>query len=211
MTSSNIYPDFSSDGKPESAFKSALAFLWELVKVVVISLAIILPIRYFLVQPFYVKGASMEPNFEDHDYLLIDEISFRLREPQRGEVVVFHYPRDRRQFFIKRVVGLPGERVLVNGGQVWVGEGDNSPELLAEPYLSPGLVTNGQIDISLGEDEYYLLGDNRNSSLDSRSFGPVSQDDLVGRIWLRGWPFHRWAWYSSSATQALLNSNYANK
>src|SRR3989338_11020365 len=108
MTSSNIYPDFSSDGKPESAFKSALAFLWELVKVVVISLAIILPIRYFLVQPFYVKGASMEPNFEDHDYLLIDEISFRLREPQRGEVVVFHYPRDRRQCFIKRGVGLPG-------------------------------------------------------------------------------------------------------
>ena len=85
-----------------------LVFVWETIKVVVISLAIILPIRYYLVQPFFVKGASMEPNFEDGDYLLIDEITYRFSEPLRGDVIVFRYPEDRSQFFIKRIVGLPG-------------------------------------------------------------------------------------------------------
>lgn len=198
MSDKDIYPDFSASDNKSSGFKSALTFLWELVKVVVISLAIILPIRYFLIQPFYVKGASMEPNFEDHDYLLIDEISFRLRAPQRGEVVVFHYPRDRRQFFIKRVVGLPGEQLLVEDGRVWVAEADATPVELAEPYLASGSITNGHIDVSLGDNEFYVLGDNRGSSLDSRSFGPVDKSDLVGRILLRGWPFDRWAWYSSA-------------
>lgn len=200
MIGKDIYQNPSSSGKIGSGIKSALVFLWELVKVVVISLAIILPIRYFLVQPFYVKGASMEPNFVDHDYLLIDEISFRLRSPERGEVAVFRYPRDRRQFFIKRVIGLPNENILVKDGQVWVSIGDGQPTPLVEPYLAPGLSTHGQIDISLGENEYFLLGDNRSSSLDSRSFGAARFDDLVGRVWLRGWPIDRWRWYSAPQT-----------
>ena len=89
-------------------FKTGLSFFWEVSKVVLISLAIILPIRYFVVQPFYVKGASMEPNFYDHDYLLIDEISYRLRPPASGEVVVLKYPRDPSSYFIKRIVAFPG-------------------------------------------------------------------------------------------------------
>ena len=100
--------------------KSALLVLWEVVKVALVSLAIILPIRYFLVQPFYVKGASMEPNFYDHDYLLIDEISFRFRAPDRGEVVVFRYPRDPSNYFIKRVVALPNERVAIIDEKLYI-------------------------------------------------------------------------------------------
>ncbi|HLD69247.1 MAG TPA: signal peptidase I, partial [Candidatus Omnitrophota bacterium] len=92
----------------EGWFGSLKSFIWETVKVVVISLAIIIPVRYFLIQPFYVKGASMEPNFYDQEYLIIDEISYRFREPQRGEIVVFRYPRDPASFFIKRIIGLPG-------------------------------------------------------------------------------------------------------
>ena len=90
---------------------AAVVFILEVIQIVIISAAIIVPIRYFLIQPFYVKGASMEPNFYDHEYLIIDELSYRLRDPIRGEIVVFRYPRDPSQFFIKRVVGMPGETV----------------------------------------------------------------------------------------------------
>src|SRR5688572_7065679 len=103
--------------KPKrSLFSRAWEFVSELVHVVVISLAIIIPVRYFLIQPFYVKGASMEPNFHDHEYLIIDEIGYRFEDPHRGDIVVFRYPGDPSQYFIKRVIGLPGERVKVYGG-----------------------------------------------------------------------------------------------
>src|SRR3989338_3846297 len=96
-----------------SVKSEVLAFVWETIKVVVISLAIILPIRYYLVQPFFVKGASMEPNFEDGDYLLVNEISYRFSMPERGDVIVFRYPLDPSQFFIKRIIGLPDETIEV--------------------------------------------------------------------------------------------------
>ncbi len=177
--------------------RAATGFIWEVIKVALISLAIILPIRYFLVQPFYVKGASMEPSFYDHDYLLIDEISYRFRAPERGEVVVFRYPKDPRQYFIKRIVGLPGERVVIKDNGVWVGPPGGELTELDEPYL--GVVrTRGQYDATLGPDEYYVLGDNRESSLDSRSFVGVAKRGLVGRIWIRGWPFESWKVYSAN-------------
>ena len=87
--------------------------LWEIIKVLLVSVAIVLPIRYFIAQPFIVRGASMEPNFENSEYLVIDEVSYYFRGPQRGEAIVFRYPRDPRQFFIKRVVGLPGEEIKI--------------------------------------------------------------------------------------------------
>jgi signal peptidase I len=86
--------------------RNFLSFVFELVKIVVISLVIIIPIRYFLIQPFYVKGASMEPNFHDHEYLIIDEITYRFKDPQRGDIIVFRYPRDPQEFFIKRIIFL---------------------------------------------------------------------------------------------------------
>ncbi|MFH1661690.1 MAG: signal peptidase I [Candidatus Falkowbacteria bacterium] len=175
-------------------FKNFLSFVFELIKVVVISLIIIIPIRYYLIQPFYVKGASMEPNFYDHEYLIIDEISYRFDEPKRGDIIVFRYPRDPQEYFIKRIVGLPGERVQVKEGGVYIYNQDNPDGVkLDEDYLSPGVKTYGLNEeiISLSEDNYYVFGDNRSSSKDSRSFGPVDKSFIIGRVLLRGWPFDR--------------------
>ncbi len=169
-----------------------LSFLGELAHVVLISLAIIIPVRYFLIQPFYVKGASMEPNFYDKEYLIIDEISYRFHEPARGDIIVFRYPNDPRQFFIKRVIGMPGEHIAIQNGRITVTDavtGDGG--LLDEsPYLGDAQ-TSGVKEVTLGSDEYYLLGDNRSSSLDSRTFGPVKRNFFIGKVWFRGWPPER--------------------
>ncbi|MFA6525853.1 MAG: signal peptidase I [Candidatus Buchananbacteria bacterium] len=178
----------SLDKKPK--WQAISEFFWEMVRVAIISLAIILPVRYFLIQPFYVKGASMEPNFYDHEYLIIDEISYRFNEPQRGDIVVFKYPKDPKQYFIKRVVGKPGEKVKIQDNSVYI-----NGTRLNETYLPENIETvlplRGYGEVTLGSDEYFLLGDNRGQSLDSRIFGPVKREFIVGRTWIRGWPFNR--------------------
>lgn len=162
-------------------------FIWEVTKVVIISLAIIIPVRYFLVQPFYVKGASMEPNFYNYEYLIIDELSYRFDDPQRGDVVVLKNPHRPSQFFIKRIIGLPGETVEIRDRTVFV----NGAELDETAYLDPSIETFGNQVVHLHEGEYFILGDNRNESLDSRIFGPIIKDEIIGRTWLRAWPVTR--------------------
>lgn len=171
--------------------KAVGIFFWELVKVFLISMAIIIPIRYFLVQPFFVRGASMEPNFQDGEYLVVDQLSYRVREPRRGEVVVFRYPLRPSQFFIKRIVGLPGETVLVSGGGVIIqnGEHPEGARLDESLYLENGVRTGGQVQVTLQEHEYFVLGDNRAASSDSRSWGALPEEDVIGRAWLRAFPF----------------------
>ena len=178
--------------KPTSIFKDFLIFMWEIFKVVVISLAIIIPVRYFLIQPFYVKGASMEPNFEDHQYLIIDELTYRFKHPERGQVVVFRYPLNPREYFIKRVIGLPGEKLEIQGEKIIV-YNENYPNGLElnESYLSPEAKNTGQLSVELAADEYYLMGDNRTESLDSRFFGPVQRKYLIGKVIFRGWPLDK--------------------
>ncbi len=186
---------YSFGAPPKSRFQKTLEFIWEMAKITFISLVIIIPIRYFLIQPFYVKGASMEPNFHDHEYLIIDEISYRFNEPQRGDIVVFKYPRDPRQFFIKRVIGLPGETVKIENGLIFITSVDGQANTLKEDYLSSEVETllpvSGYGEVKLKDDEYYLMGDNRSQSLDSRVFGPVKSDFIIGRTWIRGWPFNK--------------------
>jgi signal peptidase I len=167
------------------------SFLLEVVQIVLISSAIIIPIRYFLIQPFYVKGASMEPNFYDHEYLIIDELSYRFRVPERGEIVVFRYPRDPSQFFIKRVVGLPGETIEITDGNVIIYNTEYPNGLVIEEEYLGDEITGGKYRETLGADEYYVLGDNRDSSLDSRSFGALTTDNIIGRVWVRGLPLSR--------------------
>jgi signal peptidase I len=184
--------------KAPSFLSRTLAFLGELLHVAIISLAIIVPVRVFLIQPFYVKGASMEPNFFDHEYLIINEIGYRMGDPARGDIVVFRYPNDPRQFFIKRIVALPGERVTISGGEITI-HNSETPEgfkLDESGYLSP-TITQGEKDVLLGAGEYYLLGDNRSASLDSRIFGPVPESHLIGKVWIRGWPPERVKVYDS--------------
>jgi signal peptidase I len=170
---------------------SVALFIFEVLQIVIISAAIIIPVRYFLIQPFYVKGASMEPNFTNNEYLIIDEISYRFEEPIRGDIVVFEYPKDPDQFFIKRVVGLPGETIEITGGKVLLYNGTYpNGRVLDEPYLASGW-TNGKEKVTLGPDEYYVLGDNRDQSLDSRSFGPIKRDHIIGKVWFRGLPISK--------------------
>jgi len=177
----------------ESVIASVGSFFWELIKVVIIAAVIIVPIRYFLVQPFFVRGASMEPTFNDGEYLIIDQLSYRLRDPQRGEVIVFRFPENRSQFFIKRIVGLPGDTVTVGDGRVKIRNNayEQGAVLNEVEYLDSEVRTGGQVAVSLGEDEYFVLGDNRFSSSDSRSWGALGRGDIVGRALLRAFPFDR--------------------
>lgn len=174
----------------KSRHKEAIAFIWETIKVVVLSLAIILPIRYFLVQPFFVKGASMEETFNDGEYILIDEISYRLDEPKRGDIVVFRFPEDKSKFFIKRVVALPEETIEIRNNKVTIFNTENQEGLVLDEtgYLSEGQHTVGSLKVKLGQEEYFVLGDNRLQSFDSRGWGPVSRSLITGRVFFRAWP-----------------------
>jgi signal peptidase I len=156
-------------------------------------LAIIIPIRYFLFQPFFVRGASMEPNFEDGEYLIVNEISYRFHEPGRGDVVIFRYPKDPSQYYIKRVIGLPNEVVRIEEGRVMIVNSENPKGfVLDEPYLSEGnKYTFGNLEMNLDENDYFVLGDNRSASSDSRSWGPVPRHYIIGWAWVRAWPFNR--------------------
>lgn len=166
--------------------RSFFAFLWEIIKIVIIALVIVIPIRYFIFQPFFVKGQSMDPNFEDGDYLIIDEISYRFREPQRGEVIVFKYPLNPSQKFIKRIIGLPGETVEIKNNQVIIsGKPLDESAYLPEDTLTPDM---GFERITLAENEYFVLGDNRLHSSDSRVWGPLPKENIIGLAFFRAWP-----------------------
>jgi len=169
--------------------KKAAAFVWEVIKIAVIAAVIVIPIRYYLFQPFFVRGESMDPNFENGDYLIIDEISYRFSEPTRGEVVVFRYPLDESQRFIKRIIGLPGETVEIKNGQVIISNNQSSQNLNETGYLGE-LVTGGDIKLTLGTGEYFVMGDNRDYSFDSRRFGPVPRKNIIGKVVFRAWPFN---------------------
>ncbi|MEK7162438.1 MAG: signal peptidase I [Patescibacteria group bacterium] len=160
-------------------------FWSDFLRFIVISALIIIPIRTWVAQPFLVRGASMEPTFEDGEYLIIDELSYRFREPQRGEVIVFRFPQDPSKFFIKRIIGLPDESIEIRENKIFIGGQE-----LNEPYLSEALTTPDGI-VELGAGEYFMLGDNRLFSSDSRKWGTLEQGLIVGRAWLRLWPPNR--------------------
>ena len=172
-----------------STFGAISLFIFDFIKVFVVAVAIIIPIRWFLFQPFVVTGDSMEPNYQNGNYLIVDEISYRFRSPERGEVVVLRFPNDPSQFFIKRIVGLPNERILVENGRVKVFNA-LEPEgfFLEESYLSSNHITYGTLNRTLWADEYFVLGDNRLSSSDSRVWGGLLRRYIVGRVYLRVFP-----------------------
>ncbi len=169
--------------------KKFFSFIWEISKIVIIAAAIVMPIRYFLFQPFFVRGESMEPNFENGDYLIVDEISYRFQSPQRGEIIVFKYPENLSQRFIKRIIGLPGETIDIRDGKITIYKNGETHILNESSYLSSSLFTQGNVKISLGENEYFVMGDNRPFSYDSRRFGVVPGKDIIGRVIFRALPF----------------------
>jgi signal peptidase I len=154
--------------------------IFEILAVVLISIYIIYG---FIAQPFLVQGASMEPNFSSGDYLLVDEATYRFREPERGEVIVFKNPNDTSEFYIKRIVGLPGEEVVVDGKEVLI-DGKSIDEM----YLGGNIDIDGQYIFQVDEGEYFVMGDNRPQSFDSRNWGPMGKSLIVGVVRLRFWP-----------------------
>jgi len=172
-----------------------LMSFFEVLEVALVAIGAVFLIRTFLVQPFLVSGSSMVPSFSNGDYLLVDELSYYFRGAHRGEVVVFKYPKDETQstYFIKRVIGVPGDRVVIKDGHVVI-YNDKYPEglTLSEKYIPPSTPTlarpNGQDDFKLGPGEYLVLGDNRNQSFDSRDWGILRSDEIIGLVRLRLWP-----------------------
>lgn len=165
----------------------------DVIETVVIALAIFVIIYLFLFQPHQVRGNSMYPNFHDADYLLTDKISYRLGVPKRDDIIIFLAPKNEDYDYIKRVIGLPGEKVSLNeNNQVLI---DN--QILTEPYLPEETKTYGGNFLEIGEtitvpeDQYFVLGDNRNHSSDSRDWGFVPKENIIGKAWLRYWPLSR--------------------
>lgn len=163
--------------------KQFLLQVLEILEILAVVLVSIYVIYGFIAQPFLVQGASMEPNFTSGDYLLVDEFTYYFREPVRGEVIVFENPNDREEFYIKRVIGLPGEEVVISDNEVYI-----NGEKLSEDYLGVNIVFDGRYVFELGEGEYFVMGDNRAQSFDSRNWGPLSDDLIVGVVRLRFWP-----------------------
>ncbi len=160
--------------------KKALGQFWEVAKIVIFALVIVLPIRYFLFQPFVVRGASMEPSFHEADYLIVDQLSYRFREPKRGEVVVFQYPENPSKRHIKRIIGLPEEEVVIEGENIFI-QNEEEEFLLEEDYLYLPKSYN-EDQFSLGKNEYFVVGDNRGASFDSRNWGPLPRENIVGKV-----------------------------
>jgi signal peptidase I len=166
----------------------------ETIRLILIALAIVLPIRIFIVAPFIVDGTSMEPNYHNGEYLLVDEISYRLQPPQRGDVVVFHPPDAADVYYIKRIVGLPGETIQITDGQIVISNHANPQGIFLNEsgYLIGASASASEFTkVTLKENEYFVIGDNRDNSRDSRRIGPVSKDHFKGKAMLRVFPFNK--------------------
>lgn len=162
---------------------------FDIIQTIVLALAIFMIAYLFVLQPHQVKGLSMFPNFEDREYLLTEKVSYRFGEPKRGDVIVFEAPVSRKDDYIKRILALPGETIAIIDSKVYVNE-----KPLPEPYLPADFRTQGGAFLSegkrvtLGPQEYFAVGDNRDHSSDSRAWGPIKKSDIVGRAWIVYWP-----------------------
>ncbi len=193
--------DGTLSGATENVEKSAKQSFWEIVRFALLAIVIVVPIRMFIAQPFVVSGSSMVPTFEDGQYLIIDEISYRLNDPQREDVVVFRYPNDTKKFFIKRIIGLPDEIIDIKGSSITVTNKEHPNGLkLEQPYVKN--TTENNIHFELKSDEYFVMGDNRPASSDSRYWGAVPRKLLVGKAFLRLLPVNRINLFPGSYKQA---------
>jgi signal peptidase I len=168
---------------PEPVSKNPSVF-WETVRLILITVAIVVPIRIFIAQPFVVHGESMDPTFESGQYLIVDELSYNLSSPQRGDVAILRYPQNPKIFFIKRVIGLPGETVKIDGNTITI-INDEHPEgfVLDEPYIQ--FPATNVMEKKVPEENYFVMGDNRAKSSDSRVWGTVPEKYMTGRALVR--------------------------
>ncbi len=165
------------------------SFVKEILKFALIAILIVVPFRMFIAQPFVVSGASMSPTFETGQYLIIDQVTYRFEEPIRGDVIIFKFPQDESKFFIKRIIGLPGEIVEIKGSTVSIRTRDSTEAIiLDELYVVPENARPDTVTVILRNDEYFVMGDNRRASADSRLWGPLKKDLIIGRALVRVLP-----------------------
>ena len=171
--------------------------VWDLIKFATIALAIVIPIRLWIAQPFVVSGDSMFPTFHDKEYLIVDELSYIMNKEKRGDVVVFRYPGDTSRYFIKRIVGMPNEEIVIEKGKVTI-ISEQYPNGLPinEPYVREAFQTDGIYQT--GNNEFFVMGDNRNRSSDSRVWGVVPKKLMIGRAYLRLVPLKEFGYLPGS-------------
>ena len=165
-------------------------FIKDIITVVLLVAFVVIPIRTFIAQPFVVYGASMSPTFENCDYLIVDQISYKFKEPQRLDVIIFKYPNDTSKFFIKRIIGLPNETVEIFGSDIFIKNSENPDGFkLNETYIQNS--GNNNLIRTLGPNEYFVMGDNRPASSDSRMWGNLDKKFIVGKTFLQLLPITR--------------------
>jgi len=189
----------------QDSWKGLLKDLFTLVLLIVV---VVIPIRLFVISPFVVDGASMHPTFENLDYLVVDEILYRFKAPARGDVIVFRYPGNPSIFYIKRIIGLPGETVSIDRGVVSILSTKGEHIALPEPYIVNEDATYTK-DVSLNPGEYFVMGDNRPNSSDSRVWGPLPMKDIIGRVDLRLLPVTKSGFFPGTASYTDLATTTA--
>ena len=200
-------------GPVEEEYLGVGGLLLEMVRVFVLAVVIIIPVRVFLFQPFFVQGSSMEPNFEDGQYLVISEFGYKqtdvgfldtslfriapFKEIERQDVAVFRFPKNIEEFFIKRVIGLPGEAVEIRRGKVIIYNKEHPEGFVLDEnaYIGSEFLTQDMPRVEVGDDQYFMMGDNRMFSYDSRALGPIGKDKIIGRVLLRAWPAKQFSLY----------------
>jgi len=180
--------------------------LKDLFTLALLIIVVVIPIRVFIISPFVVDGASMHPTFENLDYLIVDELLYNFQAPVRGDVIVFRYPDNPSIFYIKRVIGLPGETVSITRGQVAITTVSGDAFTLAEPYIVNEDATYTK-SVSLNPDEYFVMGDNRPNSSDSRVWGPLPKKDIIGRVDLRLLPLTKIGFFPGETTYPIATSS----
>ncbi|MCB9816727.1 signal peptidase I [Candidatus Nomurabacteria bacterium] len=163
--------------------------LTEIVRFSIIAILIVLPIRMFVAQPFIVSGASMDNTFHDGQYLIVDQVTYYFDDPSRGDVVIFRYPRDPSKFFIKRVIGVPGDTITIEDAVVTIINAEHPDGfVLDEPYIKSMAPAKEPMTEILGDREYFVMGDNRDESSDSRIWGVLQEERIIGRALFRLFP-----------------------
>ena len=176
--------------------------LKDLFTLALLIIVVVIPIRVFVVSPFIVDGDSMHPTFENLDYLIVDEILYYFKAPARGDVIVFRYPGKPSLFYIKRIIGLPNETVSINRGVIEITASTGEKLALTEPYIVNEDVTYTK-DVSLNSEEYFVMGDNRPNSSDSRVWGPLPKKDIIGRVDMRLLPITKSGFFPGTATYVI--------
>lgn len=183
-----LHEEKSTEEATETSQKRSMHPVLEIIQFAVIALVIVLPIRMFIAQPFIVSGASMEETFHTGEYLIVDQVSYRFEKPVRGDVIIFRYPRDPSKFFIKRVIGLPGDTIRIDGNVVTItNEANPDGFTLSESYIK-SMEPTTNLKETLGDREYFVMGDNRDQSSDSRIWGVLQEENIIGRALVRLFP-----------------------